>query len=70
MSVPMSLKDHVKGRSSFKFYRSGIVYYLTDTGLEFPVPIDDLDGASVTASEKSLYFMRWIKKHLKTLEDK
>lgn len=63
------ISKHVKGMSKFSFYRAGNLYYLTDTGIEFPVPTADVEGASLNAEEKSLHLMRWIRKHLATLAE-
>jgi hypothetical protein len=65
----MSVKDYVKGQSEFTYYRAGNLWFKTDNGFEFPVPCDDLDSATVTSSMKSLTLMRWIRKHLATLEN-
>jgi hypothetical protein len=71
MSVAMTkVTDHVKGMSRFKFYRAGVLYYQTnDSGLEFPVPIVDVEGATLNDEEKSMHLMRWIRKHLSTLQE-
>ena len=42
--------------------------YKTDTGLEFPVPISDTNDATFPASDKGIFFMRWIRKHLDTVD--
>lgn len=65
----MKVSDHVKGRASFSFYRGGYLYYLTDSGLEFPIPIEDTEGATFLSEDKSLFFMRWIRKHIETLNN-
>lgn len=64
----MSVTDHVKGRSKFQFYREGNLYYETDTGLTFPIPIVDTAGATFLAEDKSMFFMRWIRKHLEMID--
>ena len=60
----MTLKDHVSGTSLFSYYREGILYYITDTGLEFEVPVSDTGNGSFKASERSLNMMRWIRPQL------
>jgi hypothetical protein len=65
----ISVTDHVRGTSTFTFYKAGNLWYRTDTGLEFPVPIDDLDSASVEAEIKSMTLMRWVRKHVNTLNE-
>ncbi len=59
-----TLKDHVRGTSTFLFYRRGELHYRTDTGLEFVVPIDDCGDATFLAQDKSLLLMRYIRKQL------
>ena len=39
----MNIKDMVKDKKvRFTFYRAGNLYYETDDGFEFPVPIEDI----------------------------
>ena len=63
-----NLKDHIKGTVKFQFYRAGNLYYKTSTGLEFPVPIEDVGNATILNEDKGMLFMRYIRKHLKALE--
>lgn len=60
----MTLKDHVKGNVTFKFYREGNLMYETETKLLFPVPIDDIGNATFLAEDKAILFMRYIRKFL------
>lgn len=63
----MSIKDHVRRTSAFLYYRDGNLWYTTiDTGLIFPVPIEDIGNATFNAEEKSLLLMRYIRKWLET----
>lgn len=57
----------------FSFYRDGELWYKTHYhkpdgfGLEtfeFPIPPDDMKGAIFKAEDKSIFFMRFIRKHL------
>jgi hypothetical protein len=59
-----TLKDHVKGRVKFQFYRKGYLYYKTDSGFEFRVPIDDTGDAVFLDEDKSILFMRYIRKEI------
>lgn len=52
--------------SSFQYYREGNFYYKTDAGFEFVIPLDDISGATLNAEEKTIFFMRWIRKQLAT----
>lgn len=63
------LKARVSGRVRFAFYRDLALWYKTDDGWEFPVPISDTanaQGGSATfhAEDKGITYMRWIRKHL------
>lgn len=64
----MIITEHIKGRSKFVFYREKNLHYRTDTGLDFIVPLEETDGASFEAEDKSLFFMRWIRRRLEQEE--
>lgn len=51
----------------FQFYRSNELWYKTDTGFEFPVPIDDCGDGVFLAEDKAILFMRYIRKHINYL---
>lgn len=66
----MSIKDMVANKFvHFERYQDGELWYKTDDGFEFPIPPEDMKGATFLATDKAIYFMRFIRKHLKTLED-
>ena len=66
----MTIKDHIKGNASFSYYRDNALWYRTsETNLLFPVPIDDIGSSTFLATEKSMLFMRWIRKYLVSLEN-
>ena len=64
----LGLGEIVKERiASYSFYRQGYLYYnLLIAGITyvFPIPIDDLGGATVSADEKAITLMRYIRKAL------
>lgn len=43
------------------------IWYTTECGFEFPIPSEDLKGATFPAKDKAILYMRWINKHLKTI---
>ena len=53
----------------FQYYRDGQLWYMVGDFL-FPVPIDDIGNATFKAEDKSILFMRYIRKHLKNIESK
>lgn len=64
------IKDMVKDgkRVIFTKYRKGHLYYVTECGFEFPVPIDDTGDATFGRDEKAMLLMRYIRKHLAELQ--
>lgn len=65
------LKYLIKGSCTFQFYRDSQLWYKTEFGsFVFPVPVEDItNGATFNNTEKGLMMMRYIRKHLKTLEE-
>jgi hypothetical protein len=61
-----SIKDRVSGDKQVTFmrYRDGELWYVTEDGFEFPVPVADIGNATFLARDKALLFMRWMRKHL------
>jgi hypothetical protein len=61
-----SLKEMVSNNQvvQFQFYRAGHLYYKTQCGFVFPVPIEDIGEATFLAEDKALLFMRYIRKAL------
>ena len=41
----MTLKDHIKGSVVFAYYKNNELWYLTESGFTFPVPIADCGEA-------------------------
>lgn len=65
-----TLKEMVKGKVNFTHYIDGNLWYKTEVGdFEFPVPISDIGNATFLSVDKGMLFMRYIRKHLKTLEE-
>lgn len=55
---------------NFQHYVAGNLWYRTDTGFDFPVPIEDCGNATFLAQDKAMLFMRYIRKHLEELDKK
>jgi hypothetical protein len=53
---------------SFQYYRKGELWYKTECGFEFPVPIEDCGDATFLKEDKATLFIRYIKKHIKNIE--
>lgn len=52
----------------FSWYREGELWYVTDCGFEFPVPVSDIGNALLLKEDKAIFFMRYIRKHVEMLE--
>lgn len=59
-----NLKEHIKGTATFIRYSKGELWYKTEAGLEFAVPVSDTGDGSFMANDKAMLFMRWIRKQL------
>jgi hypothetical protein len=66
-----SIKEMVKNNQKvrFRFFRDGQLWYGTDCGFEFPVPISEAGTATFLAEDKAILFMRYIRKHLEFLKE-
>lgn len=64
-----TLKDMVKDKQvTFRFYKDGDLWYVTECGFEFPVQISDAGTATFLATDKAMLFMRYIRTYLNLLE--
>ena len=65
----IDVKEMVLGDKKVKFlyFKDNALWYVTETNFEFPVPIEDVAGATVKTEDKAIYFLRWIKIHAKNL---
>ena len=64
------LKTMIKDNRQVSFvrYKGGELWYATEDGFEFPVPVADVGGATMLAKDKALLFMRYLRRHLAMLE--
>lgn len=70
----MNLKDMVRRGKKVRIssYSSGQLWYKTENGFEFPVPVGDrkeVGNATFLSEDKAIYFMRYIRRHIQFLED-
>ena len=67
----MNIKDMVKDgkKVHFQFYKLGELWYNTEDGFQFPVPINDTGDGIFLRDDKAMLFMRYIRKHIAYLED-
>jgi hypothetical protein len=65
----MNIKNMVSDnkRVKFVYFREGEFIYSTECGFEFPVPLADIGKATLLAEDKALLFLRYIRKHVETI---
>ena len=68
MSEKFDIKAHIVGACTFVKFRKGDLWYRTELGFEFPVPVADAGDASFDAAIKASMLMRYIRKHAAMLE--
>jgi hypothetical protein len=60
-----SIKDMVKDKVvRFEYYRDGELWYRTEDGFQFPVPVSDTGSGVFKAEDKAILYMRWIRKQV------
>lgn len=62
----MNIKEMVRDgkRVKFSYYKQNELWYVTEDGFEFPVPISDAGTGTFLSEDKAILFMRYIRKHL------
>ncbi len=65
----MNIKEMVSNGRKVRFirYQNNELWYQTECGFEFPVPLSDTGEAAFLSEDKALLFMRWIRKHVDTI---
>lgn len=60
----INIKDNVTDGKmvTFKHYFDGALWYSTESGDVFPVPIEDIGTATFNATDKAILFMRYMRK--------
>jgi len=66
-----TLKDMVSDNKvvRFKHYQAGDLWYETESGFVFPVPISDTGTAKFLAEDRAMLFMRYIRKQLELVSN-
>jgi hypothetical protein len=65
----ISIKHMVDNNQKVRFgwFRDGEMWYRTETGFEFPVPVSDVGRATLLAEDKAILFMRYIRRHVELI---
>jgi hypothetical protein len=63
------IKDMVRDskKVTFEFYRQKELWYKTECGFEFPVPIEDTGNGVFLKEDKAMLFMRYIRKQVEAI---
>jgi len=65
-----NVKEMVMGKKvTLSHYQKMNLWYVTECGFEFPVPIEDTGDARFETEDKATFFMRWINAHIKSIKD-
>jgi hypothetical protein len=64
-----SIKDMVRDgkKTTFMFYRQKELWYKTECGFEYPVPIEDAGDGIFLNEDKAMFHMRYIRKHMEMI---
>ena len=67
----MHIKERVSAGKMVRFvrYQDSELWYVTDDGFEFPVPISDTGTGVFAAEDKAILFMRWIRQQMSLLKE-
>jgi hypothetical protein len=65
-----TLKEMINNNQKvrFAFYRDGELWYETECGFRFPVPITDAGTATFLVEDRAILFMRYIRKQMAALD--
>jgi len=50
--------------SKFILFRDNYFVYQTDNGFQFVIPLSEVGTASFLSQDKTIFFMRWIRKQV------
>jgi hypothetical protein len=65
----ISIKEMVENKSvKFQYFREGELWYATEDGFKFPVPITDVGTGVFNAEDRAILFMRWIRKQREAID--
>ena len=66
-----TIKDMVSEGKKVRFiyWRANELWYTTECGFEFPVQTHDAGTATFLAEDKAIFYMRYIRKHMKNIEE-
>lgn len=59
----MTVKEHVEDnqKAIFKGFQNGLLFYETEKGLSFEVPVSETGTGRFLPEQKAIQLMKWIK---------
>jgi hypothetical protein len=54
---------------TFQYYKHNELWYSTECGFLFPVPIDDTGDGTFHKEDRAMLFMRYIRKQIEAIEN-
>ena len=64
------LKELILEKAVMRYVDKEDAWFITDkTGFLFPVPLNEIGDAVLHSTEKGITLMKWIKRHIKYVED-
>jgi len=65
----VQLQPLIKNKiAHFSDFHDGVLFYEVGN-FRFPIPIEELDGAAINATEKASVFLKWIKRAVNDIND-
>lgn len=66
-----TLKEMVQNGQTvtFEYYQDNELWYSTECGFMFPVPVSDTGNAVFKNEDKATFFMRWIRKQITLIQE-
>lgn len=65
MNIPVLKEVVAPGKMvTFCTFDYPTMWYQTECGFKFPIPLDDTKDASFKKEDRAIFFMRWIRKHI------
>lgn len=66
----LNIKEMVSGgkQATFQFYRKGELWYITECGFKFPVPVSDVGDGTFNSTEKAMLMMRYIREQIDAIK--
>lgn len=70
LKLSLKLTDHVAKdkKVTFLHYQEKNLWYITDGGLTYSIPVEDTGNGIFLPTERSVYHMKWIRKALETIK--